>query len=108
MPIKANAEIETMAAQLAALRGQSTEEVVALALQAELARERKQRPPIRPAEPTPAQRGKIQRVLELVRAARPDFGDGGDRTGFSMTTKDCRSEDGMNDHRQLGDHRHPI
>jgi hypothetical protein len=31
MPIKANAEIETMAAQLAAMRGQSTEEVVALA-----------------------------------------------------------------------------
>jgi hypothetical protein len=37
---------------------------------AELARERKQRPSIRPAEPTPAQRGTFQRVLELVQAAR--------------------------------------
>ena len=82
MPIQANAEIETMAAQLAALRGQSIEEVVALALRTELAREYKQRASIRPAEPTPAQRGKAQRVLEMVQAARPSVGEGGDRTAF--------------------------
>ena len=43
MPIKANPEIEAMANQLAALRGQSVEEVVAAALRAELAREPKAR-----------------------------------------------------------------
>jgi hypothetical protein len=39
MPIKANAGIEAMADRLAALRGQSIEDVVAAALRAELARE---------------------------------------------------------------------
>ena len=82
MPIETNAEIETMAAQLAALRGQSIEDAVALALRAELARERKQRTGVRPIEPTPTQRGKVQRVLEMVRAAHPAAGEGGDRTAY--------------------------
>jgi len=107
MPIQANAEIETMAAQLAALRGQSIEEVVALALRTELAREYKQRASIRPAEPTPAQRGKAQRVLEMVQAARPSE-KGAIEQPSSTTTRDCRSEYPMNGHRQFGDHRHPI
>ena len=54
MPIKANAEIEAMADQLAALRGQSVEEVVAAALRAELAREPNARRALRPAKLVPA------------------------------------------------------
>ena len=80
MPIRANAEIEALAARLAALRGQSVEEVVAVALRAELAREPKRRTPARPVESMPVgQRAKIERILEMVRAAGPADG-GGDRT----------------------------
>lgn len=82
MPIKANPEIEAMANQLAALRGQSVEEVVAAALRAELAREPKARVGPRAAELKPAQRAKVERILELVRAAVPAADEGGDRTAF--------------------------
>jgi hypothetical protein len=82
MPIKANAEIEAMADQLAALRGQSVEEVVAAALRAELAREPNARRALRPAKLRLAQSAKVARILELVRAAGPAGGEGGDRTAF--------------------------
>jgi len=82
MPIKANAEIEAMADQLAALRGQSVEEVVAAALRAELAREPIARRALRPAKLVPAQRGRVARILEMVRSAGPAGGEGEDRTAF--------------------------
>ena len=83
MAIKANVEIEAMATRLAAMRGQSIEEVLAVALRAELAREPKRRRPTRQVEPMPAgQRAKIDRILEMVRTARPEPGAGGDRTAF--------------------------
>jgi len=82
MPIKANAEIEAMADQLAALRGQSVEEVVAAALRAELAREPKGRYLSRPARLASSQRAKVTRILEMVRAAGPASVEGGDRTAF--------------------------
>lgn len=82
MPIKANAEIEAMADQLAALRGQSVEEVVAAALRAELAREPRARKLSRPANLPPSQRAKVARILEMVRAAGPAGEDVGDRTAF--------------------------
>jgi len=82
MPIKANAEIEAMANQLAALRGQSVEDVVAAALRAELAREPAGRPVARPAKLASSQRAKVTRILEMVRAADPASADAGDRTTF--------------------------
>lgn len=82
MPIKASPEIEAMADQLAALRGQSVEEVVAAVLRAELAREPSARRAPRPAKLVPGQRGKVARILEMVRAAGPAGGEGGDRTAF--------------------------
>jgi len=82
MPIKANAEIEAMADQLAALRGQSVEEVVAAALRAELAREPRDRRLSRPVNLAPSQRAKVARILELVRAAGPASAEGADRSAF--------------------------
>lgn len=82
MPIKANTEIEAMADQLAALRGQSVEEVVAAALRAELAREPRARYLARPAKLASSQRAKVTRILEMVRAAGPASAGGGDRTAF--------------------------
>ena len=83
MPIKANAEIEAMADQLAALRGQSVEEVVAAALRAELAREPNARRAPRPVKLVPAQRGKVAQILDMVRSAGPARArEGGDRTAF--------------------------
>ena len=86
MPIKANPEIEAMANQLAALRGQSVEEVVAAALRAELAREPKARTRPRAAKLKPAQRAKVERILGLVRAADPAAYQGGTARRFCMTT----------------------
>jgi hypothetical protein len=82
MAIKANADIEAMADQLAALRGQSVAEVVAAALRAELAREPKGRHLSRPARLASSQRAKVTRILEMVRAAGPASVEGGDRTAF--------------------------
>jgi len=82
MPIKANAEIEAMANQLAALRDQSVEEVIAAALRAELAREPNGRYLARPAKLRSSQRAKVTRILELVRAAGPASTDNEDRTAF--------------------------
>ena len=82
MPIKANAEIEAMADQLAALRGQSVEEVVAAALRAELAREPKGRRLSRSAKLASSQRAKVARIMDMVRSAGPASADGGDRTAF--------------------------
>jgi len=82
MPIKANAEIEAMADQLAALLGQSVEEVLAAALRAELAREPKGRHRSPPARLASSQRAKVTRILEMVRAAGPASAEGGDRTAF--------------------------
>jgi len=67
MPIKANAEIEAMAQQLAVLRGQSPEEAVASALRAELAREPGTHLTTRRAHLTPVQQAKVERMLEIVR-----------------------------------------
>jgi hypothetical protein len=80
MSIKANAEVEAMAGKLAALRGQSVEEVVAAALRAELAREPAARPLSQPAKLASSQRAKVMRVLEMVRAAGPVTAEVGDRT----------------------------
>ncbi len=83
MPIKANAEIEALAARLAALRGQSIEEVLAVALRAELAREPSRRMPDGPVDIVPSdQRTKVDRMLKMVRAARSPTGEIGDRTAF--------------------------
>jgi hypothetical protein len=82
MAIKANPEIEAMANQLAALRGQSVEDVLAAALRAELAREPKGRAEPRPARLKATQRAKVERILEMVRAAGPADGESGDRTAF--------------------------
>jgi hypothetical protein len=82
MAIKANAEIEAMADQLAALRGQSVEEVVAAALRAELAREPKGRRLSWPAKLGSSQRAKVARIMDMVRSAGPASGDGGDRAAF--------------------------
>lgn len=82
MPIKANAEIEAIADQLAALRGQSVEEVVAAALRAELAREPKGRYLSRPAKLAASQRAKVARIMDMVRSAGPASAEGGDRTAF--------------------------
>jgi hypothetical protein len=89
MPIKANAEIEAMADQLAALRGQSVEDVVAAALRAELAREPAARSLARPAKLAPSQRAKVSRILEMVRAAGPTTAEAGDRTA------DLYDDDGL-------------
>jgi hypothetical protein len=80
MPIKANAEIQAMADQLAALRGQSVEEVVAAVLRAELARELKGRRLSRPVKLARSKRAKVARIMDMVRSAGPASGDGGDRT----------------------------
>jgi hypothetical protein len=80
MPIKANAEIEAMADQLAALRGQSVEEVVASALRAELARQPTGGYRPRPARLASSQHAKVARILEMVRAAGPASAEGADRT----------------------------
>jgi hypothetical protein len=82
MPIKANAEIEAMAGQLAALRGQSVEEVVAEALRAELAREPRARSAPQPVKLAPSQRAKVTRILDMVRSAGSMVAEGGDRTAF--------------------------
>jgi hypothetical protein len=81
MAIKANAEIEAMAAKLATLRNQSIEEVVAMALRAELAREPKGRTAVR-TTPAAISRDKIARILDMVRAAGPASEEAGDRTAF--------------------------
>lgn len=57
MPSKASAEIEAMADQLAVLRGRSVEEVVAVALCAELSREAKAQRVHRAAKLIPAKAG---------------------------------------------------
>jgi hypothetical protein len=87
MAIKANPEIEAMANQLAALRGQSVEDVLAAARRAELAREPKARE--LPGRVVPrrtrlkwAQGAKVERMLEMVRAAGPTAGESGDRAAF--------------------------
>jgi len=79
MPIPTNAETEAIAYQLAALRGQSVEDVVSTALRAELARERQTRGTTPPADLAPGQRAKVDRIMALVRAAGP-AGTGGDPT----------------------------
>ncbi len=107
MPIKANAEIEATAGRLAALRGQSGEEGVAAALRAELAREPNARQPLRPAKLVSAQRGKVARILEMVRSAGPNGGKGEDRTAFIYDDRGLPSlrvaKDG---HRQFCGYRH--
>jgi hypothetical protein len=83
MPIPTSAETEAIARQLAALRGQTVEEVVSAALRAELMRERRGRSAAPPVELTPEQRAKVERIMELVRAAGPAGGDAGqDPTAF--------------------------
>ena len=74
-----NPELEAMAGRLAAIRGQSIEEVVGAALRAELAREPMKTPPVRPTELLPSQRSKVERIMQLVRAAGPTDPVGGDR-----------------------------
>jgi len=74
MPIPASAETEALVRQLAALRGQTVEEVVSTAVRAELRRERQNRSAATPAELTSAQRAKVERIMELVRAASPPAG----------------------------------
>lgn len=81
MPIPATAETEAIARQLAAMRGQTVEEVVSVALRAELARERQRRRATPPADLTPVQRTKVEHIMEVVRAAGP-AGAGGDPTAF--------------------------
>lgn len=80
MGIEANAEIETMAHELAALRGQSVEEAVAAALRAELARQPRSRHLSRPAKRAASRRAKVARILDMVRDAGPAVADAGDRT----------------------------
>lgn len=75
MPIPASAETEAIARQLASMRGQTIEEVVSVALRAELVRERQRRGAVPPAEPTPVQRTKVEHIMELVRAAGPAGAD---------------------------------
>ena len=75
-----NPELEAMAGRLAAIRGQSIEEVVATALRAELAREPRKAVPVRPDELLPSQRSKVDRIMELVLAAGPADPVEGDRT----------------------------
>ena len=83
MPIPTSAETEAIARQLAALRGQTVEEVVSAALRAELMRERRGRSAAPPVELTPTQRAKVERIMELVRAAGPASGDAAqDLTAF--------------------------
>ena len=83
MPIPTSAETEAIARQLAALRGQTVEEVVSAALRAELMRERRGRSAAPPVELAPAQRAKVERIMELVRAAGPADGDAArDPTAF--------------------------
>ncbi len=82
MPIKATDEIEAMADQLAALRGQSVEDVVAAALRAELAREPKRLYISRPARLASSQRANVTRILAMVRAAGAASVEGTDRTAF--------------------------
>src|SRR3954464_9356815 len=65
MPIPTSAETEAIARQLATLRGQTVEEVVSAALRAELMRERRGRSAAPPVELTPAQRAKVERIMEL-------------------------------------------
>lgn len=82
MPLPTSAEIEGIARQLAALRGQSIEEAVTTASRTELARERQSRAAAAMlGELTPAQRAKVERVMELVRAA----GSAEGRTGEDPT-----------------------
>lgn len=83
MPIPASTETEAVARQLAALRGQTVDEAVATALRAELVRERRSRKVAAPAALSPPQRAKVDRIMELVRAAGPAVGDAsGDPTAF--------------------------
>ena len=75
MPIPTSPETEAIARQLAALRGQSVEEAVSAALRAELVRERQSRGAAPATELTPTQRAKVERIMELVRAAGPAGAD---------------------------------
>jgi hypothetical protein len=68
MSIQTSAETEVIASQLAALRGQTIDQVVSAALRSELIRER-QAHVTTPVILSATQRAKVERIMELVRAA---------------------------------------
>jgi hypothetical protein len=82
MAIIAGAEIEALTDHLAALRGQSVETVVATALRSEISRELGARRTPLEITPIADRSARIARILEMVRAAEPAGGGGGDRTAF--------------------------
>lgn len=66
--------VDTLAARLQAVTGARTKtDAVRAALEHDLARH---------AEPAPSQDAKIERILQMVRAANPVRGAGEDRTAF--------------------------
>jgi hypothetical protein len=82
MVITVDAETESIARRLAALRGQSIEAAVSAALRAELVRAQTERS----AKPTPslsaAQLAKIEHMMTVITALPRDDREAGDRTAF--------------------------
>lgn len=82
MVITVDAETETIARRLAALRGQSIEAAVSAALRAELDRAQAEGVAKPTRALTPAQLSKIEHMMTIVSALPPDGREAGGRTAF--------------------------
>jgi hypothetical protein len=80
--ITVDAETETIARHLAALRGQSIEAAVSAALRAELERAKAEGAANPARALTPAQLSKIEHMMTIVSALPPGDREAGDRTAF--------------------------
>lgn len=82
MAITVDAETETIARHLAALRGQSIEAAVSAAVRAELMRAQTERSAQPTPVLTPAQLAKIEHMMTVIAALPPGLPEAGDRTAF--------------------------
>jgi hypothetical protein len=82
MVITVDAETETIARNLAALRGQTIEAAVRGALRAELVRAQTERSAKPTPMLTPAQLAKIEHMMAVIAALPPGNHEAGDRTAF--------------------------
>ncbi len=82
MVITVDAETETIARHLAALRGQTIEAAVRAALRAELVRAQTERSAKPTPMLTPAQLAKIEHMMTVIAALPPGNPEAGDRTAF--------------------------
>ena len=82
MVITVDAETETIARNLAALRGQTIEAAVRGALRAELVRAQTERSAKPTPMLTPTQLAKIEHMMAVIAALPPGNHEAGDRTAF--------------------------